>query len=33
MIKSKNILIKNGFKNIDVEKDLAGIDRVIIGQI
>lgn len=29
----KNILIKNGFKNIDVEKDLAGIDRVIIGQI
>lgn len=29
----KNILIKNGFENIETEKDLAGIDRVISAQI
>ena len=29
----KNILIKNGFKNIEIEKDLAGIDRVVFAQI
>lgn len=28
----KNILIKNGYENIEIEKDLAGIDRVISGQ-
>lgn len=29
----KNILIKNGFNNIEIEKDLAGIDRVISAQL
>lgn len=29
----KNLLIKNGFKNIQIEKDLANIDRVVIAQI
>lgn len=29
----KNILLSTGFKNIEIEKDLAGIDRVIIAQI
>lgn len=29
----KNILERNGFKNIEIEKDLAEIDRVIIAQI
>jgi release factor glutamine methyltransferase len=28
----KGILIENGFKNIQVVKDLAGIDRVVIGE-
>ena len=27
----KNIMIKNGFSNIEILKDLAGIDRVILG--
>ena len=29
----KNLLIKNGFKNIQIEKDLANINRVVIAQI
>lgn len=29
----KNLLSKNGFKNIQIEKDLANIDRVVIAQI
>lgn len=29
----KNLLLKNGFKNIQIEKDLANIDRVVIAQI
>lgn len=29
----KNLLLKNGFKNIQIEKDLANIDRVIFAQI
>ena len=29
----KDILEKNKFKNIEIEKDLAGIDRVISGQL
>lgn len=29
----KNILIKNGYNNIEIEKDLAGIDRVISAQL
>lgn len=29
----KNLLIKNGFKNVQIEKDLANIDRVVIAQI
>ncbi|MGB9779605.1 peptide chain release factor N(5)-glutamine methyltransferase [Caldanaerobacter sp.] len=28
----KGILLENGFKNIQVAKDLAGIDRVVIGE-
>ena len=28
----KNILLANGFKNIEIEKDLANIDRVITAQ-
>ena len=29
----KNLLVQNGFKNIEIEKDLANIDRVIFAQI
>ena len=29
----KNLLLQNGFKNIQIEKDLANIDRVIFAQI
>ena len=29
----KNLLLKNRFKNIQIEKDLANIDRVVIAQI
>ena len=29
----KNLLVQNGFKNIQIEKDLANIDRVIFAQI
>jgi len=29
----KNILLKNGFENIETEKDLAGIERVISAQL
>ena len=29
----KNLLIKNGFKNIQIEKDLANLNRVVIAQI
>ena len=29
----KNIMTKNGFKNIEIIKDLAGIDRVILGYL
>ena len=29
----ENILLNKGFKNIEIEKDLANIDRVIIAQI
>ena len=29
----KNILLNNGFKNVEIEKDLANIDRVIVAQI
>ena len=29
----KNILENNGFENIEIEKDLAGIDRVISAQL
>ena len=29
----KNILEKNNFENIEIEKDLAGIDRVISAQL
>ena len=29
----KNLMQKNGFKNIETEKDLAGIDRVIVGYL
>ena len=29
----KNIMKKNGFKNIEIIKDLAGIDRVISGNL
>lgn len=29
----KNLLAQNGFKNIEIEKDLANIDRVIFAQI
>lgn len=28
----KNLMEKQGFKNIEIEKDLAGIERVIIGE-
>ena len=29
----KNIMETNGFKNIEIIKDLAGIDRVISGNL
>lgn len=29
----ENILINNGFENIEIEKDLAGIERVISGKL
>lgn len=29
----KNILLNNGFENIEIEKDLAGIERVISAQL
>lgn len=29
----KNILVQNNFENIEIEKDLAGIDRVISAQL
>lgn len=29
----KSIMEKNGFKEIEIIKDLAGIDRVIIGNL
>lgn len=29
----KNLLVKNGFKNIQIEKDLANIDRVIFAKL
>lgn len=29
----KNLMEKNGFKNVQIEKDLAGIDRIIWGEI
>ena len=29
----KNILENNGYENIEIEKDLAGIDRVISAQL
>ena len=29
----ENILLKNGFKNVNIEKDLAGIERVISANI
>jgi len=29
----KNILLNNGFRNIEIEKDLAKIDRVVIAQL
>jgi len=28
----KNLMAKAGFKNIEIEKDLAGIDRIILGK-
>ena len=29
----KNILLNNGFEQVEIEKDLAGIDRVISAKL